>query len=714
MSDRFVKAATDFWNRLERKQWVYGTLGRKNSDGSYSIEVVGRVNFVYVTLRHATGAQTVVLARNDAGIQHAPKLSVKMKLEYGIYVIYGRTGNAEAGVTNPPIPPDGVPTHTHVHATLTFKDADDHTQYHTDARGDARYYTKAEHIDVSVGAADAGKPIVLNADGEVDPSMQLLFADEIADAVTDDTIVDADLWGYVTAGVLVKTAWSNVKVVLKAYFDTLYESAGAVATHAALTIAHGATGAVVGTTNAQTLTNKTLDSSNISTLTAKNPPLDADSVVIVDSAASNVFKRVTYTNVKEFLKTYFDTLYVGVGTAVLVTGNQQVAGIKTFTSTIFSHGGAGHFFTDDDVAHGMTDLLATNVYAALAINSGTAGGLQLLGATDADSLAFRLMGFIGTTTPTLPPVRFEAWKKNGTTIQALAASEIAFDFFNASAFIYRMYGNGDVYQTGKLTIGTAFPLITLESPSQGIILGTELGEILWSADDTSAGVLRTEGAKIRYVATGTWNGTDTPAYIGIGIRNNVSTFQDDAMALKNNGFVGIGTTSPLSKLQVEGDIALQPGAASDTAKVGGVLYVDSTQRANGTTVETDLSSYTVPADTLAVNNQYLELHAWGTFVNNANTKTLRLYFGADTWTLLSTGGAGAIWSVKVKIVRTGATTQKVVIEVLNNIGNVGVQVSTAGRTLSSSNILKLTGQSNVASNDVLQQGMVVNWGDANT
>lgn len=36
------------------------------------------------------------------------------------------------------------------------------------------------------------------------------------------------------------------------------EAAGAIATHAAVTATHGATGAVVGTTNTQTLTNKTL------------------------------------------------------------------------------------------------------------------------------------------------------------------------------------------------------------------------------------------------------------------------------------------------------------------------------------------------------------------------------------------------------------------------------------------------------------------------
>ena len=41
--------------------------------------------------------------------------------------------------------------------------------------------------------------------------------------------------------------------------------------------------------------------------TSKATPIDADSFPIVDSAASNVIKRLTFTNLKAFLKTYFDS-----------------------------------------------------------------------------------------------------------------------------------------------------------------------------------------------------------------------------------------------------------------------------------------------------------------------------------------------------------------------------------------------------------------------
>ncbi len=54
------------------------------------------------------------------------------------------------------------------HGALAGLGDDDHTQYHNDARGDARYYQKTEHISTSTGAPDASKPILTNGSGKVD------------------------------------------------------------------------------------------------------------------------------------------------------------------------------------------------------------------------------------------------------------------------------------------------------------------------------------------------------------------------------------------------------------------------------------------------------------------------------------------------------------------------------------------------------------------
>jgi hypothetical protein len=56
------------------------------------------------------------------------------------------------------------------HGALTGLGDDDHSQYHNDTRGDARYFQKIEFLNVGSGAGDAGKPVITNVLGRVDSS----------------------------------------------------------------------------------------------------------------------------------------------------------------------------------------------------------------------------------------------------------------------------------------------------------------------------------------------------------------------------------------------------------------------------------------------------------------------------------------------------------------------------------------------------------------
>jgi len=92
----------------------------------------------------------------------------------------------------------------------------------------------------------------------------------------------------------------------------------------------------------------------INTATAKTTPADNDIFIIADSASSNATKKTTWANIK----TAISGLYVGL------TGNQTIAGTKTFsTSPIAPTATAGDnstkvattaFCTSQDLGVGQT------------------------------------------------------------------------------------------------------------------------------------------------------------------------------------------------------------------------------------------------------------------------------------------------------------------------------------------------------------------------
>jgi hypothetical protein len=121
---------------------------------------------------------------------------------------------------------------------------------------------------------------------------------------TDEMLVTTDI---ATIPVSKFTKWSTIKSVLKTYFDTLYTG---------------------------------LD---IHALTGKTTPVDADELVITDSASSYANKKLTWANTKATLKTYFDTLYGSGGASegslvngkfvVSVTSNNITLALKTLAGS---------------------------------------------------------------------------------------------------------------------------------------------------------------------------------------------------------------------------------------------------------------------------------------------------------------------------------------------------------------------------------------------
>lgn len=145
-------------------------------------------------------------------------------------------------------------------------------------------------------------------------------------AASKATPVDADelaLSDSAAAFGLKKLTWLNVKATLKTYFDTLYSTSATVATQiAAYAFSVAAKTTLVGadtvniTDSAAANVDKKITWTNMLeqirvflVATNKAVPVDADLVPMWDSAVAYAPKYSTWTQMKAFLKTYFDTQY---------------------------------------------------------------------------------------------------------------------------------------------------------------------------------------------------------------------------------------------------------------------------------------------------------------------------------------------------------------------------------------------------------------------
>lgn len=157
------------------------------------------------------------------------------------------------------------------------------------------------------------------------------------------------------------------------------------------------------------------------------------------------------------------------------------------------------------------------------------------------------------------------------------------------------------------------------------------------------------------------------------------------------------------------------GAAGPNTNVGGSLYVDTTNVGNVGSGEDDLISRTMAANVLRATGRRVVITATGTTANNANAKTLKVYFGGTAIATLSlpTGIAGH-WRARAQVVRTGSSTQKyeVSIEVLDSADGSrdagATAIGTLAVTESGTIVVKTTGEG-VANDDIVAQMQTIDF-----
>lgn len=183
--------------------------------------------------------------------------------------------------------------------------------------------------------------------------------------------------------------------------------------------------------------------------TAKGTPVDADVLGLIDSAAGNVLKKLTWANLKATLKTYFDTLYQA--------GGSYAAAVHSHTVSQLS----------DASANGRSLLQSAN-YASMfgllkqAATSTATGVVELATDTEAQTgtdtsraiTPANLSARTATTTRTgLVELATDVEAAAGTdTSRVMTVKQVA-DYVAANGGGNVIVQRGDVY-SGAVSIGT--------------------------------------------------------------------------------------------------------------------------------------------------------------------------------------------------------------------------------------------------------------------
>lgn len=122
----------------------------------------------------------------------------------------------------------------------------------------------------------------------------------------------------------------------------------------------------------------------------------------------------------------------------------------------------------------------------------------------------------------------------------------------------------------------------------------------------------------------------------------------------------------------------------------GLLFSNGTSTPNSGTAEATLYTYTLPGGYLSQNGQSIRVRCYVGTANNANNKTLLLYFGASSVTTAAAANTVGGW-LEYTVTRTGAATQTLAATGIfgaTGVTPIAVQFTAATETLSGDIIIR--------------------------
>lgn len=160
-----------------------------------------------------------------------------------------------------------------------------------------------------------------------------------------------------------------------------------------------------------------------------------------------------------------------------------------------------------------------------------------------------------------------------------------------------------------------------------------------------------------------------------------------------------------------------PLTSASFMSLGGCMFKHFVDAGNGTTVETDLYTDSVLANTLASNGDSIEAIYDGIYFGSTSSKQIQLYFdGVVVYdsTALAVATSVKGWRIHAHLVRVSATVVRVgVVHTGQGFATQRVGYTEAtGLTLTNANTLKITGTASAAgaaTNDIVAKTAVVRF-----
>lgn len=128
--------------------------------------------------------------------------------------------------------------------------------------------------------------------------------------------------------------------------------------------------------------------------------------------------------------------------------------------------------------------------------------------------------------------------------------------------------------------------------------------------------------------------------------------------------------------------------------------------------DSNLLEYTLKANTINGDGQYIAIDGFGTFVANADNKQLKLYFGSsllfDSTSLSLNSGS---WNVKATVLRANSSSQKAIVTIISSNNSLPAKsyYSSISQNLSADVLVKFVANAQ-SINDVIQEGLLIQIG----